>query len=160
MPVYPTRSAPPGPKGGVLVNDWVRKGEQARLPGEARGATATEGKPMTEQAKEELLKLEEQMITLEKKKHEVGRRLEEIQGEIWLIRARLLLEVAWERDERGKPIYPNHESREEAVAARLEEHNRYQSLRRKEMTLSQEENDLLNELSRLSERKEQLLAER
>jgi hypothetical protein len=115
---------------------------------------------MTEQAKEELLKLEEQMITLEKKKHEVGRRLEEIQGEMWLIRARLLLEVAWERDERGKPIYPDHESREEAVTARLEEHGRYQALRRKETALSQEQDDLLNELSRLSERKEQLLAER
>jgi hypothetical protein len=115
---------------------------------------------MTEKAREELLKLEEQMITLEEKKHEAGRRLEEIQGEMWLIRARMLLEVAWERDERGKPIYPNHESREEAMTARLQEHNRYQSLRRKEMALSQEQDDLLNELSRLSERKEQLLAER
>lgn len=114
---------------------------------------------MTEKAKEELLKLEEQMITLEKKKHEATRRLEEIQGEMWLIRARLLLEVAWERDERGKPIYPNHESREEAVTARLEEHDRYQALRRKEMALSQERDGRLNELRRLAERKEQLMAE-
>jgi hypothetical protein len=115
---------------------------------------------MTESAKEELLKLEEQMITLEKKKHEAGRRLEEIQGEMWLIRARLLLEVAWERDERGKPVYPSHESREEAVTARLEEHDRYQALCRKEMALSQEQDSRLNELRRLAERKEQLMAER
>ncbi|MEJ2560084.1 MAG: hypothetical protein P8186_28480 [Anaerolineae bacterium] len=114
---------------------------------------------MTEKAKEELLKLEEQMITLEKKKYEADGRLEEIQGEMWLIRARLLLEVAWERDERGKPIYPDHESREEAVTARLEEHGRSQALRRKETALSQEQDDLLNELSRLSERKAQLMAE-
>jgi hypothetical protein len=142
-------------------NDWLKKGGElpARLHGGARGATVTEGKPMTENDKEELLKLEEQMITLEKKKYEVGRRLDEIQGEMWLIRARLLLEVAWERDERGKPIYPNHELREEAVAARLVEHDRYQALRRKEMALSQERDDLLNELRHLSERKEQLMAE-
>jgi hypothetical protein len=119
----------------------------------------TEGNPMTENDKEELLQLEEQMITLEKKKYEVGRRLDEIQGEMWLIRARLLLEVAWERDERGKSIYPNHELREEAVTARLAEHDRYQALRRKEMALSQERDDLLNELRLLSERKEQLMAE-
>jgi phage-related minor tail protein len=114
---------------------------------------------MTEKAKEELLKLEEQIINLEKKKYEVGRRLDEIQGEMWLIRARLLLEVAWERDERGKPVYPSHDLREEVVTARLAEHDRYQALRRKEMALSQEQDGLLNELTRLSERKEQLIAE-
>lgn len=114
---------------------------------------------MTPKAKEELLNLVDQIATLEQKVREVGSHLAEIRGEIELIRARLLLEVAWERDRRGQPIYSKQKQREAAVAARLAEHDEYQALREHEKALRHERDDLLNELRQLSERKELLTAE-
>jgi hypothetical protein len=53
---------------------------------------------MTEETKAELLNLVDQMAALDKKRHEVGRKLGEIREKIGLIQARLLLEIAQERD--------------------------------------------------------------
>ena len=114
---------------------------------------------MTEETKEELLNLVDQMATLDKKSREVIRKLSEIREEIELIRARLLLEVTQERDERGKPIYSNEKLREAAVRVRLAEHNEYPTLHEKEKALRHEHEDLLLELRRLSMRKELLTAD-
>ena len=99
------------------------------------------------------------MAALDKESREVGRKLGEIREEIQLIRARLLLEIAQERDERGKPIYSNEKLREAAVAVRLAEHDEYQALHEREKALRREHEDLLLELRRLAGRKELLMAD-
>jgi hypothetical protein len=109
--------------------------------------------------KEELLKLVDQMAALDKKSSEVGRQLGEVLGEMRLIRARFLLEVAREENERGKLVYPNEKLREAAVTVRLAEDNEYQVLREQEKTLRHQHDDLLNELRRLAGRKELLTTE-
>ncbi len=109
--------------------------------------------------KEELLNLIDQMTALDKESRQVGRKLGEIREEIQLIRARLLLEIAQERDERGKPVYSNEKLREAAVTVRLAEHDGYQVLHEKERVLRREHEDLLIELGRLSARRELLAAD-
>jgi hypothetical protein len=115
---------------------------------------------MTEETKEEQLNLVDQMAALDKKRHEVGRKLGEIREKIGLIRARLLLEVAQERDERGKPAYSNEKLREAAVRVRLAENNAYQELHEEEKALRHEHEGLILEINRLSMRKELLTADR
>ena len=114
---------------------------------------------MTEETKEELLNLVDQMAALDKQSREVGRKLGEIREKIQLIRARLLLEIAQERDERGKPIYSNEKLREAAVTVRLAEHDEYQVLHEREKALRREHEDLLLELRGLAGRKELLTAD-
>jgi hypothetical protein len=115
---------------------------------------------MTEETKEELLNLVDQMAALDKKRHEVSRKLGEIREKIGLIQARLLLEVAQERDESGKPIYSNEKLREAAVRVRRAEDDTYQELHEAEKALRHEHEDLIVELNRLSARKELLTADR
>jgi hypothetical protein len=115
---------------------------------------------MTEETKEELLNLVDQMAALDKERHEVGRKLGEMREKIGLIQARLLLEVAQERDERGTPIYSNEKLREAAVRVRLAEDDAYQELHEEEKALRHEHEDLILELNRLSARRELLTADR
>jgi hypothetical protein len=114
---------------------------------------------VAEETKEELLNLIDQMADIDKKSREVGRKLGEIREETRLIRARLLVNVTQEKDERGKPIYSNDKLREAAVTVRLAEHDEYQALHEKEKVLRYEHDDLLIELRRLSARKELLTAD-
>lgn len=114
---------------------------------------------MTEKAKEEVLDIVDQMANLEKKIRELGRQRDEVQAEMQLIRARILLEVAKEKDERGKAVYSNEKLRQAALTVRLAEHNEYQTLRGKQRSLRDQHDDLLIELKRLSERKNVLTAD-
>jgi hypothetical protein len=111
---------------------------------------------MAEETKEELLNLVDQMAALDKQDRELSRQLGEIREQAQLIRARILLDVAQERDERGKPVYSNEKLREAAVTVKLAEHDEYQTLREKEKVLRGEHDELVLELRRLSLRKELL----
>ena len=102
----------------------------------------------------ELLNLVNQIADLDKKVREIDRQRNEIREKMRLIRARVLLEVAQEKDERGKIVYSNEKLRQAAVTVRLAEADEYQALRSEERALVAEHDGLVNELRRLSEQKE------
>lgn len=103
--------------------------------------------------KEELLEIIDQMAKLRERIHEIH----EKRGEIWdkqrVIRAKHMKDISLAKNEKGKSIYRNNDSRAAELTLRLKKDEEYQGLKEKYRELRGEEDRLSIEYNRLVDRK-------
>lgn len=103
--------------------------------------------------KEELLEIIDQMAKLRERIHEIH----EKRGEIWdkqrVIRAKHMKDISLAKNEKGKSIYRNKDSRAAELTLRLKKDEEYQGLEEKYRELRGEEGRLSIEYNRLVDRK-------
>lgn len=93
---------------------------------------------MTESAKKEFLEITDRLADLEKKRHEIRRERGMTLDRVRVIRAKLMIDIAKARDEKGKPIYSNEDLRRSALTVSLEENEEYQKLKERLRDLDDE----------------------
>lgn len=103
--------------------------------------------------KEELLEIIDQMAKLRERIHEIH----EKRGEIWdkqrVIRAKHMKDISLAKNEKGKSIYRNSDSRAAELTLRLKKDEEYQGLEEKYRELRGEGDRLSIEYNRLVDRK-------
>jgi len=103
--------------------------------------------------REELLEIIDQMAKLKEKIHEIRVKRREIWDKQRVIRAKHMKDISMAKNEKGKPIYRNKDSREAELILRLKKDEEYQRLEEKYRELRGEENRLSIEYNRLVDRK-------
>jgi hypothetical protein len=93
---------------------------------------------MTEEAKKEILEITDRLADLEKKRHEIRRERGMTSDRVRVIRAKLMIDIAKARDEKGRPIYSNEDLRRSALTLSLEENEEYQKLKERLRDLDDE----------------------
>jgi hypothetical protein len=114
---------------------------------------------MTEEAKKELSEIIDRMADLAKKSHEIRKEQLKIRDRTSVIRARLLIDIAMAKDDKGKPVYSNEQLREAALTLRLDENEEYQRLKERLRELDDEGQALAIEHNRLANRRMLLMME-
>jgi len=108
---------------------------------------------MTEEAKKEFLEITDRLADLEKKRYEIRRERGLTSDRVSVIRAKLMIDIAKARDEKGKPIYSNENLRRAALTLQLEESEEYQRLKKRLRDLDDELATLAIEYNRLEARR-------
>lgn len=108
---------------------------------------------MTEEAKKEFLEITDRLADLEKKRYEIRRERGLTSDRVSVIRAKLMIDIAKARDEKGKPIYSNENLRRAALTLQLEESEEYQRLKKRLRDLDDELATLAIEYKRLEARR-------
>ncbi len=108
---------------------------------------------MPEETRKKLLKLIDQVADIERKRLDIRRERESIFERTRVIRAQLVLDIASARDDRGRPRYPNEQTREAALTLKLAEHEEWRRLSDRLRKLYEEDDLLAIEHNRLADRK-------
>ncbi len=114
---------------------------------------------MTEGARKELSEIIDAIADLARKSHEIRKEEMKIRDRTSVIRAKLLIDIATAKDERGKPIYSNQHLREAALTLGLDENEEYKRLRERLRELDDEDRVLAIEHRRLLDRRTLLMIE-
>ena len=114
---------------------------------------------LSHETKTELLAIIDKLAELEKRKNEIRQQEYEVRDRINVIRAKNLVEIAFARDDREKPLYPSEQVREAALVVALDKDAEYRTLRDKLRMLEDKLQEILIEHSRLSDRKALLMFE-
>ena len=114
---------------------------------------------LTGETKTELLSIIDKLAELEKRKNEIKQQEYDVQDRINVIRAKSLVEIAFGRDIKEKPLYPSEQVREAALVVALDKDSEYRTLRDKLRLLENKSQEILIEHNRLSDRKALLMFE-
>lgn len=108
---------------------------------------------LTGETKTELLSIIDKLAELEKRENEIKQQEYDVQDRINVIRAKNLVEIAFGRDNKEKPLYPSEQVREAALVVALDKDSEYRTLRDKLRLLENKSQEILIEHNRLSDRK-------
>ena len=97
--------------------------------------------------------MEDKFAELEKRENEIKQQEYDVQDRINVIRAKNLVEIAFGRDNKEKPLYPSEQVREAALVVALDKDSEYRTLRDKLRLLENKSQEILIEHNRLSDRK-------
>ncbi len=114
---------------------------------------------MTEEVRKELLEMIDTITDLARKSHEIRKEEMKIRDRTSVIRAKLLIDIATAKDEKGKPVYSNQHLREAALTLGLDENEEYQRLKERLRELGDEDRVLAIEHRRLLDRRTLLMIE-
>jgi len=117
------------------------------------GKKQISSREIASEEREELLEIIDQMAKLKEKIHEIRVKRREIWDKQRVIRAKHMKDISMAKNEKGKPIYRNKDSREAELILRLKKDEEYQRLEEKYRELRGEENRLSIEYNRLVDRK-------
>lgn len=110
-------------------------------------------KEIDSKEKEELLELIDQMTKLRERIYEIRKKGGKIRYEKSLIQAQYMKDISLAKDEKGKIIYRNKDSRAAELILRLKKDGEYQGLDENYGESSDEENRLSTKYNRLVDRK-------
>jgi len=108
---------------------------------------------LTSQTKTELLELIDKLAGLEKERNQIKQKELLARDKLNLIRAKKLIEIAFARDDKEKPLYSNEPVREAALILFLEKEPEYCSLREELRQLDAKLQEISIEHQRLFDRK-------
>ena len=111
------------------------------------------------EVKTELLTIIDKLAELERRRNEIKQHQHEIRDRINVIRAKNLVEIAFGRDEKGKPLYPSQQVRDAALVVVLDDDSEYRTLRDKLRIEDSKLQEIAIEHTRLSSRKMLLMFE-
>lgn len=129
------------------------KGEEPINVEKTKGEKAIPLREIAPEEKEELLKIIDQMVKIRERIHKISEKRREIRDKQRLIRAKHMKDITMEKNERGKPIYSNQDSRTAEITLRLEKDEEYHELAKKYNELRGEEARLSIVYNRLADRK-------
>ena len=111
------------------------------------------------ETKTELLTIIDKLAGLEKERNEIKQKSLSSRDKIDLIRAKKLVEIAFAKDDKEKPLYSNEPVREAALILFLDKEPDYRTLRDELRTLENQLQEISIEHVRLSNRKALLMLE-
>lgn len=114
---------------------------------------------LSAETKGELLAIIDKLAELEKRRNEIRQQEYEVRDRINVIRARNLVEIAFARDNKEKPLYPSEQVREAALTVALDKDTEYRTIRDKLRMLENKLQEISIEHVRLSNRKALLMFE-
>ena len=114
---------------------------------------------LSAEVKAELLTLIDQLAELERRRNEIRQQEYEVRDRINVIRAKNLVEIAFARDNKDKPVYPSEQVREAALVVALEKDSEYRTLRDKLRMLESKLQEISIEHIRLSNKQALLMFE-
>lgn len=109
------------------------------------------------ETKNELLSIIDRLAELEKRRNEIRQQEYEVRDRMNVIRAKNLVEIAFARDNKEKPIYPSEQVREAALVVALDKDSEYRTLRDKLRMLESKLQEISIEHFRLSDKKALLM---
>lgn len=110
-------------------------------------------------SKDELLELVDAIASIRLKMKDLQRQRHDIIEECVAIRDNLLLEINFERDDKGKPRYTNEKLRQAALSIRLRRDPEFQKLKARRRELDEAIDRLAIEHNKLVDKKYILMAE-
>jgi hypothetical protein len=114
---------------------------------------------MAERTREELSEAIDRIADLARQRHEIAKERRKIWDKTSVIRAKLVIEIATSKDEKGKPVYSNEQLREAALTLRLDEDGEYQRLKERLRELDDQEQTAVIEYNRLVDQRMLLMFE-
>ncbi|MHB0877292.1 MAG: hypothetical protein ACYC5O_14745 [Anaerolineae bacterium] len=114
---------------------------------------------MARQVRDELASVIDQIAGAKLRIREIERERRELAEHVDVMQARALMQVAIARDENGKPLYPNEQTRDAAHTLALEDDPGYVQARQSLWRLEDDERCATIELERLGDMRLLLLAE-
>lgn len=109
------------------------------------------------ESKTELSLIIDNIAELEKRRNEIREQEYQIRDRMAVIRAKNLVEIAFAKDNKEKPLYPSEHVREAALTVALDKDSEYRTLREKLRMLENKLQEISIEYERLSNRKALLL---
>lgn len=106
----------------------------------------------------ELLEIIDRMADLDREIEVHHKRRQSLRDKINIIRARHLVKISLERDDKGKPLYPSERVRQAAVTVRSADDPEYVDLQHKIIELDDKADQVI-EYNRLAEKKHILILE-
>jgi hypothetical protein len=114
---------------------------------------------MTEETRKELSEIIDRIADLARQRHSIRKQQQKIWDRTSVIRAKLTIDIATAKDDKGKPIYSNEQLREAALTLGLAEDEEFQGLKERLRALDDEEQALVIEHSRLMDQRTLLMLE-
>jgi len=114
---------------------------------------------LSAELKTELLSIIDKLAELDKRRNEIREQEFQVRDRINVIRAKNLVEIAFAKDNKDKPLYPSEQVREAALIVALDKDSEYRTIREKLRMLENKLQEIVIEHVRLSDRKALLMFE-